>query len=288
MKKGGAERLGSLGDLSPDEWQEGLNIAFSSLSAKSVKRAGQASDVVVVCARHNLRQSNADHRHRRPIDQARTPLNAVLVGEQTPDGVAAYAAGILAALGLSYPARVDAVAAFEVVIQPPSGWDVPEFWGAAMAWVMGRFECVVSAVVHRDQMRPHAHILALPIQGGRLAGRDMQRGDFGFPRLTRAFKLRMREALGLRGDRPDAITSLALTAGRGPKTHAEAARRDAAMVRRAGGAGLGMDIDGHGHSARPGRAMSMPSTSRIAQPFGGVSMCWPVRELVMSAAAMLA
>lgn len=266
VKKGAADRSGALGGVPVDEWPEGLNIGFKSLSARSVGRARQASEVVEICASHNLRQSNKGHRHRSRIDPARTPLNSVLVGERSPDAVAAEAAGVLAGLGLSYADRADAVAAFEVAVQPPSGWDVPEFWRAVLEWVEGRFEYVISAVVHRDQRRPHAHFLALPVLGGRMAGRDMQRGDFGFPIMVRDFRQHMRAALGLRVDRPDAITRLALTAGRGPKTHAAAARRDAALMRGHGGPAVGMDIDGYGHSTRLGRSMSMPAMSRIAQP----------------------
>jgi hypothetical protein len=266
-KKGAAEKPGDLGALSPDEWPEGLKIGFRTLSAKRVARARQASEVVAVCARHNLRLNNAGHRHRSRIDPARTPLNWVMEGERCPEAVAASAAGILAGFGLTYSGRIDAVAAFEVVIQPPPGWDGPEFWGAAMEWASTTFEHVISAVVHRDQSRPHGHILVLPVLSGRLCGRDMQRGSFGVPHLRLAFYAHIRAVLGLREGRSDVLTRLALSAGRGPKKHAEAARRDADFVRRAGVPGLGLDIDGLGHSALPQRATSKPSTSRIAQPF---------------------
>lgn len=260
MAKVAAEGLGS---VHADEWPEGLQFGVKSLSTKKVARARVPSEVLQVCARHNLRRNNLEHRHRCRIDPARRSFNSVLVGADCPEAVAAEALAVLARLGLELPGRVDAVVAFEVVIQPPAGADTVEFWCAALAWVRRRFEHVVSAVVHRDQKRPHAHVLVLPVMAGRLAGRELQRGDYGAPKLRRDFLAHMRASLGLRNDRPrpDALTALALTVGKGAKTHAEAARRDAKLERRAR---VGMDVRGHGRSGAM-RSMSKPAMSSIAQ-----------------------
>lgn len=252
-----------LGGIHADEWPEGLQFGVKSLSTKKVARARAPAEVLQVCARHNLRSNNLEHRHRGRIDPGRRSCNSVLEGVDCPEAVAAEALAVLARLGLELPGRVDAVAAFEVVIQPPMGADTVEFWRAAMAWVHSRYEHVMSAVVHRDQKRPHAHVLVLPVMAGRLAGRELQRGDYGAPKLRRDFLAHMRASLGLRNDRPrtDALTALALTVGKGAKTHAEAARRDAKLERRSG---VGMDIRGYGRSGGV-RSMSKPTMSSIAQ-----------------------
>jgi len=63
---------------------------------------------------------------------------------------------------------------------------------------------------------------------------------------------------------------LALTVGKGAKTHAEAARRDAKL---GGQARVGMDIRGHGRSGAV-RSMSKPTMSSNAQH--SVSKWWPI------------
>lgn len=251
----------NLGLTHVDKWPEGLQIGFKSLSQKTVSRATSVHEVVAVCARHNLRKNNEGHRHRRPIDPERTRRNWVLEGEACPEAVAAAACGTVAALGLTYPRRVDAVAAFEVVIQPPNGFDTVEFWGAAMEWVHSRYEHVLSAVVHRDQKRPHAHIVALPVLGGRLAGREMQRERWGVPRLRHEFLVHMREAQGLcPGVQESPLTKWALSSGSGPVSHEVAALRDAALNGHAKKSRDGGDIE-RGHQANV--PLNSQSMSRI-------------------------
>lgn len=269
----------NLGLTHVDKWPEGLQIGFKSLSQKTVSRATSVHEVVSVCARHNLRKNNEGHRHRRPIDPERTRRNWVLEGEACPEAVAAVACGTVAALGLMYPRRVDAVAAFEVVIQPPHGFDTAEFWGAVMEWVHSRYEHVLSAVVHRDQKRPHAHILALPVLGGCLAGRVMQRDRWGVPRLRHEFLAHMLKHLGLReGVQESPLTALALTSGRGAKTHEAAARRDAALHGQAQRAQKRGDIE-RGHQANVPCVSGSMSSNGHDLPGGmwaanGRDLCW--------------
>jgi hypothetical protein len=301
-KKGAVKTPENLAKKPVDDWPDGLNISIKSLSAKSVKRAGQASGVVAVCARHNLRQNNANHRHRKPIDPARKHLNSVIVGDACPEAVAATAADSMAAFGLTYPGRFDAVAAFELVIQPPAGCDTVDWWCAAMRWVHEKYEHVVSAVVHRDQKRPHCHVLALAIQGGALAGRSLQRGGWAFRTLHASFGQHMLGAMGA-ASAPvvDELTRLALKPGRGPKTHEAAKRRDAMLMRAPWVRQKREDI-ACGHcpnvltlegsmsivAQSPGRAVSFEKEA-ANNGFGVPGWSgWQSREWVMSAAAMLA
>jgi hypothetical protein len=213
-----------------DSWPPGLNISISQKSERTVKRASGkgAKEVVAVCARHNLRANNAGHRHRSKVDPARSSFNSILAGKGCPEDVANEAAELLENFGVQLR-RVDAVVAFELVIQPPDACDSVEWWCKAMQWVYAKYEHVLSAVVHRDQARVHAHVLVLAVQGGRHAGRDMQRGRWAFRTLRVSFGHHMGAPAQEPKDGP--ITRLALTAGKGPKTHEEAARRDAGLMR---------------------------------------------------------
>lgn len=298
--KGGASTSLDLAGRAVDEWPEGQNIAIKSLSARSVGRAADASEVVLICARHNLRQNNGGHRHRSRIDPAKKPMNSVLEGGDCPDAVAAQAASILAGFGLTYPARVDAVAAFEMVIQPPSWGDTVEWWRAAMQWVHGKYQHVLSAVVHRDQRRPHGHVLVLAVMGGALAGRSLQRGGWAFRTLRASFGAHMASAAPKAAPRVDALTRLALTAGRGPKTMEAATRRDSALalvvplpenVRTLREDIQPMSSRQHAnvHSCAVARA-AFGAEKGAAKDGSGASgwSGWLSRELVMSAAAVLA
>ncbi|MEY8690160.1 MAG: hypothetical protein AB9M53_09840 [Leptothrix sp. (in: b-proteobacteria)] len=222
----------------PDQWATGLHIAFSALNRKKVARATDAADVLRVALRHNLRQHNSDHRHRSRIDPERTLSNTVLLGPSCPEDGTTQALEAFARHKVNLPARIDGVIAFEVVIQPPPGADVPAFWAEALRWLHATYEQPLSAVVHRDQSRPHMHAVVLALQGGRLAGRELQRGEYGFPALRRSFLNHVRDTLGLRTDRPmRSLADIAASPGKGPRSRAEAARRDVEALRRSVPAG---------------------------------------------------
>ena len=236
--------------LRPDDWGAGLRFGGKSLSVKSVSRAATAAEVVPVCLAHNLRQGNEDHRHRSRIDPYRTVFNEVLRGSGRADVAADIARNVLDEHGIR-PRRSDAIMAIELVMQPPVGADNPAFWTECLAWADSRYEYIVSATVHRDQARPHMHILVLAVADGRFAGNTMTAGVNRFVNQRRNFMSHMRETLGLRPDRKvKTLSDLAVSAGRGPKTKAQADRRDAALVRRHVPDGrrvdVGMGVDGHG------------------------------------------
>lgn len=201
----------------PDDFADGLEIQIKSLSRGSVRRAVDGPDVLRVAMQHNLRVDNEDHQHRSPIDSHRTHLNTVLFGADRPDKVAELAQLEAARLGAAWPSRVNGVIALELAIQPPEGADVPAFWESCMAWIAKTFEHPVSAVVHRDQKRPHGHVVVLAILGGRFNGRELQRGEFGAPKLRRSFFAHIREKLGLRNDRPDNLIRVQSPDNRSPR-----------------------------------------------------------------------
>lgn len=149
----------------------------------------------------------------------------------------------------------------EYVFQPPDGHDTPEFWVACLAFLDGRGLHVVSAVVHRDQERPHMHAIVLAVEGGRFAGATLTSGTNRLYAQRIAFMAHVRARLGLRPDRrsgPSVMERLALSTGKGPRRHDEAERRDQALLRRAASAdrphGPGPHIALHLRSSRVGRA----------------------------------
>jgi hypothetical protein len=236
----------------PDEWAPGLRLRLKVLNIKTVTRAAEPGEVLPVCLAHNLRAGNNEHRHRSRIDPARTGSNEVLRGPACPLVAAELAQSVLDEFGI-VPARRDIIVGVETVIQAPEDADVPAFWSGCLEWADTRYRHVISAVVHRDQARPHLHVIALAVVDGRLAGNTLTSGAGRFTLQKREFLAHMRNRLGLRPDRPmKTLAALALTAGKGPKTHAAAARRDAKLNREAGAdwkrETLGMGVDGHGGS----------------------------------------
>ena len=232
------------------DWGAGLRFGAKTLSVKSVSRAIKPMDVFQVVLRHCLRQENEDHRHRSPIDKARSALNEVLLGPKGAKVGVELAHNAFVDLGIT-PARKDAIVAIELVFQPPDGADHPEFWRTCLEWAGRRYPHLLSAVVHRDQRRPHLHAIALAVTDGRLCGNAMSSGANRFVVQRREFMAHVRLTLGLRPDRKvRTLADLALSPGRGPKTKTQADRSDAALVRKVEAerrrVNMGMGVDGHG------------------------------------------
>ena len=219
----------------PDTWAPGLRWALKTLSIKSVRRAADPGDVLPVCLAHNLRTGNEGHRHRSKIDPARTGNNEVLRGPACPLVAGELAGNILDELGL-VPPRRDTIMGVEVVVQAPDGIDTPEFWSTCVSWLAGRYEHIVSAVVHRDQKRPHMHLVALAVAAGKLAGHALTAGVNRVMAQRRDFMAHVCASLGLRPNRiaADPLKRLALSTGKGAKTAASAAARDAKLTRKTG------------------------------------------------------
>ncbi|MGL4190306.1 MAG: plasmid recombination protein [Sphaerotilus sulfidivorans] len=118
--------------------------------------------------RHNLRRDHEHHRCRKPIDATRSGLNQILIGPDCPDQATAQ----WAALASERSFRANGVLAIEHVIQPPPGLDIPAFWSSVQTVLCARFDHPISFVIHRDQLRVHAHFVAMPIIQGIWVGAD--------------------------------------------------------------------------------------------------------------------
>lgn len=217
-----------------DAWAPGLRIRLKTLSTKTVTRATDPGEVLLVCLSHNLRSGNDDHRHRSRVDPTRTYANEVLRGPACPKVAGELVRAILDELGI-VPPRRDAIMGIEAVVQPPDGADTPAFWKVCLSWFDSRYQHIVSAVVHRDQLRPHMHVIALAVVGGRLAGHALTSGVNRVMSQRRDFLAHVFAELGLRPNRTsDPLTALALSTGKGSKTAAAAAARDDKLARKTG------------------------------------------------------
>jgi Plasmid recombination enzyme len=248
----------------PEDWKPGLMMQFATLSRKSVRRANDdPAAVMLACLQHNLRSGNQRHRHRSHIDSARTPLNDVLRGAKHASAVDQAGRQLLAEHGAN-PTRKDAIMGIEIVFQAPTSWDVPQFYAECIRWAEEWFQAdagsVLSAVVHRDQRRPHMHVLMLPLLDGRLQGHAMTSGAKGRGAQA-AFRKHMRERLGLRPDRERSFGDIMTGMGAGPRRREEAERRDRELMRRAS---MGLAVGGRSGqrpAASAGVMTAMPGTA---------------------------
>lgn len=193
-----------LAQIDPGHWKPGLGFGMKPLNTKSVKRARLPEDVLRVCAEHNLRSGNEAHRHRSLIDAGRTPLNEVLAGAVTPDGVAEEAwrlYGSSTNRAKTRP-RKDLIMGIEFVFQVPPEWDRPEVWASMLDHLrQAGFERILHAVVHRDQGQPHIHVIVAPIKDGKWVGAELTQGPLGWKGRRAEFNAHMRKTFGLRLDR---------------------------------------------------------------------------------------
>jgi Plasmid recombination enzyme len=130
-------------------------------------------------ARHNKRAIQKELGASGHIDATKMHLNYALLGEATPEAVAAKAKSILQLLGIT-KLRKNAVSAIEIVCSLPvhARIDHRAYFGDCQAWAAGQFgaDNLLSVDVHLDEAAPHCHILLLPLLDGRMRGSDVM-GD---------------------------------------------------------------------------------------------------------------
>lgn len=123
-------------------------------------------------ARHNRRAIQAELGSNKNIDVSRTHLNETLMGEASPELVAAYAERLMAEANITH-LRKDAVRAVEVLFSLPANHRLDDrlYFLACVKWVESFLGGVIlSADIHRDEAVPHCHVLVLPLVNGRMNG----------------------------------------------------------------------------------------------------------------------
>lgn len=125
-------------------------------------------------ARHNLREIEAERGPYGKIDPQRSPLNEILSGTSTAQGVHDLAQTLLSEAAI--PAlRKDHVQAVEVLFSlptaTPQGIAPRHYFEQCLAWLRRAMPLPqLLATIHHDEAAPHMHVLLLPLQDGKHTG----------------------------------------------------------------------------------------------------------------------
>lgn len=150
-------------------------LYFSAKSIGMSKRGARKPQDVLVAARHNLRDLQAEYGAHESISLELSHCNVILHGATNPKDIAAYANEIKSRYAVpKRKLRKDHVQALEFVIsvRNDSGIDSMAYFRASVRWLEEVFgtEMLLSAVVHFDEGAPHMHALILPIMDGQYQG----------------------------------------------------------------------------------------------------------------------
>jgi hypothetical protein len=155
-------------------------------------------------AAHILRLIFRELERGSHIDSERTHQNVVLHGASEIAGITAAATARMMGAGIDPKAlRRDAVRAVELMVsvERTAAIDHIAFFSACVAWAgkhCGGTENVLSCVAHFDEAQPHAHILIVPIIGGRMNGSDLVGGRAKLAEWRRLFFEEVAKAFGLK------------------------------------------------------------------------------------------
>lgn len=130
-------------------------------------------NIIKRAAMHNLREIRSEIISGGKIDSTKTHLNQVLVGGCSSGEVKGECERLIKAANLPKKIRKDAVMGIEVIVSLPSDHSIDEltFFDHCTEWCKKYFGIpLLSAVIHRDEPNPHAHILLVPLVQGRLQG----------------------------------------------------------------------------------------------------------------------
>lgn len=122
--------------------------------------------------KHNLREIPAELYSREKIDHELSHMNKILVGEASSHLCMKFIEKTIEDHEIK-KLRKDAVYLIEVIVSLPSDHNIDDesFFIDAVEWSKNFYtNHVINAVIHRDQTRPHCHILILPLQQGKMIG----------------------------------------------------------------------------------------------------------------------
>jgi len=133
----------------------------------------KGSGQLLIAARHNKRELQAERGAMSTIDPRRSRLNYCLAGETTAAGVAEKAMRLRKAAGIT-KVRRDAVQAIEVLFSLPfkSTIDPSRYFADCTQWAGDQFghDNILSSDVHLDEAAPHCHVLIVPLHEGAMRG----------------------------------------------------------------------------------------------------------------------
>ena len=139
------------------------------------KYNGRKPQTLLLAARHNRREIQAELGARGRIDPSRTHLNEALAGPTTAAEVVAQAKTLMAGAGVdAAKLRKDYTQAIEVLFSLPASAaiDDGQYFQRCVEWAGRHFGVVniLSADIHRDESAPHCHVLVLPLVNNKMKG----------------------------------------------------------------------------------------------------------------------
>lgn len=144
----------------------GHSDAFRVKTVQGVGAAGK-------CAKHNLREIQAELGADSHISAIRSRLNIVLHGGSTSGAVIESEKRLLRDAEFTRPMRKNQVRLIEIVfsVSPDSNLDLVAYFGECWTWGQAYYgiSCI-SAVIHNDESAPHMHALYVPCVNGKMCG----------------------------------------------------------------------------------------------------------------------
>lgn len=185
----------------------------------------KGSSIILVAARHNRRELQAEVGASDRIDVTRSGLNQCLAGPHDADGVAALATTRMKAAGV-LKTRADAVMGIEVVfsLRPDHAIDDVSYFIDCTGWIGDYFGAeILSADIHRDESAPHCHVLILPLIDGRMVGSDLAGDKVKMTRMTQQFidDVASKYGLGKASKKMRTMAEIFTSPGKGPRYEKE-------------------------------------------------------------------
>lgn len=210
------------------------------LRFKKLKGGG----IIGACARHNLREIQAELGADSHIDPLRTSLNIILRGAGAASDVAVEAANLMRQADIrlrnAQTEKYQSVVGIEFIASLPlnSGINERAYFERFVGYIEERFEIpVVSAVIHNDEAAPHCHVITVPLFNGRLIGSSLIGYKSSVTALQADFHAKVGQAYGLTRQAPakqhsatvraNAALSIVKALQRSPKALNDPAIRDA-------------------------------------------------------------
>lgn len=152
-----------------------VTLLFRAGAISKSTRAGRTPKTLLIAAKHNLRETQAERGFRAQIDHSRMHLNQILFGPQTAAEIVNMGQQLIKKFRTaSTTLRKDHVQALEFIVSlpPNSGVDVSAYFRASATWFLQEFgsAMVLSIVYHGDEAAPHIHVLVAPIVNDRYEG----------------------------------------------------------------------------------------------------------------------
>jgi hypothetical protein len=176
-------------------------LYFKAKSISMSRREDRKPQSLLVAARHNLRDLQAENGARDNIFLELSHRNVILHGPSSAMEIEQLANDLKVKYAVpTRKLRKDHVQALEFVISVRGDFDFDalEYFKTSLRWLISVFgeELLLSAIVHFDEAEPHMHALVLPMVAGEYVGGDPI-GRRKLPKLVRRFADEVGQRYGL-------------------------------------------------------------------------------------------